>query len=92
MFWRLGIVTELFTGQDGMTRAAVIKTVNCDKISYLRRSIKHLILIELNAEIEETQEDDESTTTEPQTEQDSRGERLQRRAVAIRGELRRKHS
>ena len=35
VFWRLRIVTELLTGQDGLTRAAVVKTVNCDKISYL---------------------------------------------------------
>jgi len=44
-FWELGIVTELLTGRDGLTRAAIVKTVNCDKTSYLCRSIKHLIPI-----------------------------------------------
>ena len=83
VFWRLGIVTELLTGQDGLIRAAVVKTVNCDKISYLQRSITHLIPIELSVNIEA----DKETTTTPQLDQDTTSTRPQRRVAAIRGEL-----
>jgi len=76
MFWRLGNVTAFLSGKDGVTRTAVIKTVNCDKVSYLRRSIKHLIL---SVKIEETQ-DGESTTTESQSGQDSTCKRLQQQS------------
>jgi len=34
VFWRLGIVTELLIGQDGVTRAIVVKIMNCDNVSY----------------------------------------------------------
>lgn len=53
VFWRLGIVTELFTGSDGITRAAIIKTINSDHTRFLCHSIKHLISIELNVNIKD---------------------------------------
>ena len=48
MFWKLGIVKELITGRDGQTRAALIKVPNYAKL--LRRSITHLIPVELQAD------------------------------------------
>jgi len=51
-FWRLGVVTELITGNDNITRAVIVKTVNSDRT----RSIKHIIPVELNTIIE-TDED-----------------------------------
>ena len=103
-FWKLGIVTELLTGQDGLTRAAIVKTVNCDKTSYLRRSIKHLIPIELSMTTTESNEgtavtlqndqpSEETTRTTPHPADDTtNGERPPRRAAAIRGEQQRRQS
>ena len=51
--WRLGIVTKLLTGSDGIPRAAIVKTVNSEHTRFLHRSTNHLILIELNDKIEE---------------------------------------
>ena len=48
MFWKLGIVKELITGRDGQIRAALIKVPNYTKL--LRRSITHLIPVELQAD------------------------------------------
>ena len=48
LFWRLAIVQELLTGDDGKVRAAVIKvTDDQNKLRLLRRSIQHLIPIEV---------------------------------------------
>ena len=49
VFRRLGIVTELLTGKDGLTRAAIVKTVNSERTQLLRRSVKHLIPVELKS-------------------------------------------
>lgn len=46
--WRLGIIKELIVGQDGQTQAALIKVTNHTKL--LRRSITHLIPVELQPE------------------------------------------
>ena len=51
MFWKLGIVKELITGRDGhigQIRAALIKVPDYAKL--LRRSITHLIPVELQAD------------------------------------------
>ena len=48
VFWRLGIVTKLLTGSDGITRTAIVKTINSEHTRFLRHSIKHLIPIELS--------------------------------------------
>ena len=51
LFWRLGIVKELLTGIDGNVRAAIVTTTDSgDKRKQLRRSIQHLIPIEVKAE------------------------------------------
>lgn len=84
LFWRLAIVKELLTGVDGKVRAAVVKTTDpSNKSKSLRRSIQHLIPIEVKAkeELEELpQKKDHSVTT---------GNR-QRRNAAIPGELQRR--
>jgi len=50
MWWKLAIIEEVMEGRDGQIRAAVVKTVNCDgKPSRIRRSIKHLIPIEVQS-------------------------------------------
>ena len=46
-------MTELFTGSDGITRAAIVKTVNSEHTRFHCRNIKHLILIELSVKNEE---------------------------------------
>ena len=38
-------MTELFTGSDGITRAAIVKTVNSEHTRFHCRNIKHLILM-----------------------------------------------
>ena len=45
-FWKLGVVTELLPGRDGNVRAAVVR-ISGDRKSLLRRSINHLIPIEV---------------------------------------------
>lgn len=49
LFWKLAIVTDLITGADNQSRAAVVKVSDPQgKVSLLRRSIKHLYPIEVN--------------------------------------------
>ena len=48
MFWKLAVVTELITGTDNKVRAAVIKVG--DSPRPLKRSITHLIPLELNCQ------------------------------------------
>ena len=62
VFWRLGIATELLTGKDGLTRAAIVKTVNSERTQLLRRSVKHLIPVELKSS--EASEEGSGTPTE----------------------------
>ena len=62
-FWRLGIVTELLTGMANVTRSTIVKTVNSERTQFLRRSIKHLVPVELKTNIEPS-EDSSATTTE----------------------------
>ena len=47
-FWKLAFVQQLLEGNDGAVRAAIIRVVDPEgKSSLLRRSIKHLIPIEV---------------------------------------------
>jgi len=46
-FWRLGIVTELITGNDNITRAVIVKIVNSDRTQFLRQSIKYIIPVDI---------------------------------------------
>ncbi|XP_065902557.1 uncharacterized protein [Dysidea avara] len=88
--WRLGIVTELLTGVDDTTRAAIVKTVNSDRTQFLRRSIKHLIPVELNTNLDAVNDSSVSTTDEEQHGSTSSSTQSRRRAAAIRGEKQRR--
>ncbi len=50
-FWKLAKVEELLPGEDGVVRAAVIKTCsdNTNRSQLLRRSVKHLIPLEVRS-------------------------------------------
>jgi hypothetical protein len=50
-FWKLAKVEELLPGEDGVVRAAVIKTCsdNTNRSQLLRRSVKHLIPLEIRS-------------------------------------------
>jgi len=96
MFWRLGIVTELLTGSDGITRAAIVKTVNSDRTKFFHRSIMHLIPIELSINIEESNSHNKSDNVDPLN-ADKRSHStdqvtIRRRAAAILGENRRRQN
>ena len=92
VFWRLGIVTKLLTGSDGITRAAIVKTVNSDHTRLLRRSIKHLIPIELSVNIQDvnSEEDSHELVPVPVSNQGSSCDptTTNRRAAAVMGERR----
>ena len=50
MYWKLAVVEELISGRDGQIRAAIIRIINCDsKTAKIRRSVKHLIPIEVQS-------------------------------------------
>ena len=92
LFWNLAIVQELLTGEDGGVRATVIKTTNDKKKSRsLRKSIQHLIPIEVRRCEEvvnppnETSSDEASLSTDEVTSTI----RLPRQAATI-GELKRR--
>ena len=44
--WKLAKVIETLEGRDGLIRAARVQLFSNDKMSYLRRPIQHLILLE----------------------------------------------
>ena len=96
VLWRLGIVTELLTGSDGITRAAIVKTVNSERTRFLRRSIKHLIPIELSINIVEVNSGEHSQETVPSETNNqsssSNSVTTNRRAAAVMGERRRRHN
>ena len=52
-FWKLAKVEELLPGEDGVVRAAVIKTCsdNANRVQLLRRSVKHLIPLEVRSSL-----------------------------------------
>ena len=59
-FWRLGRIEQLIAGGDGMNSAAMIKVNNEDgKSGMLRRSIEHLVPLEVNANISEIKPDED---------------------------------
>ena len=50
-FWKIGIIQELITGQDGYTRAAVVKVPSGGRTpKLLRRTLQHLVPIEVKVE------------------------------------------
>ena len=87
-------MTELLTGKDGITRAAIVKTANSDRPKFFRHSIKHLIPIELNINIEEFNSHNVIDNTDP-VEADERSHSTdqvttRRRAAAILREIQRR--
>ena len=92
VFWRLGIATKLLTGSDGITRAAILKTVNSEHTRFLHHSIKHVILIELSVNIEEMNSGEHSQETVPLETNDQGSSSISvitnRRAAAVMGESR----
>ena len=50
---KLAKVEELLPGEDGVVRAAVIKTCsdNANRVQLLRRSVKHLIPLEVRSSL-----------------------------------------
>ena len=89
LFWKLGVVKDLITGDDQQARAAVVKVSDPKgHTSLLRRSVQHLYPIEVRDEdIEDVPSTEEESVTVSQVDPSSRP----RREAARRGEeLRRK--
>ena len=89
LFWKLGVVKDLITGDDQQARAAVVKVSDPKgHTSLLRRSVRHLYPIEVRDEdIEDVPSTEEELVTVSQVDPSSRP----RREAARRGEeLRRK--
>ena len=80
LLWKLGIVKELLTGINGNVRAAVVMTTDSsNKSKQLRRSIQHLIPIEVRAE--------ESNDSHQEMNIPVATETRQQRTAAVTGEL-----
>ena len=76
-FWQLGKIVELLPGSDGIVRAARVKLGNSDgKSTELRRSIEHLIPLEVRQESEEEQGERQLELQENATEEETFDEQL----------------
>ena len=66
-FWKLAKVEQLLHGEDNLVRAAVVKVLRgkSDKAQLLRRSISHLIPIEVKQPLSEVKNKSEATISEP---------------------------
>ena len=57
--WALGKITSLIIGQDGVARGAELITVNSSgKVISIKRPLKKLYLLEVQAEEEDTHKDE----------------------------------
>ena len=85
VLWKLAIVKELLPGSDNRIRAAVVQVAGSKTL--LKRSIKHLIAIEVKLNVDALTETDGPIQFEelPNAETDVIGRPRQR--VAINGEL-----
>ena len=96
VFWRLGIVTKLLTGGDGITRAAIVQTVNYEHTRFLRCIVKHLILVELSVNTEEVNSGEYSQEIVPLETNgqgySSNSVMTNRRAVVVMGERQQRHN
>ncbi len=80
--WKLAIVTELLVGSDGQVRAAVVRVADTGNL--LKRSVKHLIPIEVKANVDPLPQPEGSVRSKQGTVTvDSRP----RRKAAIDGEI-----
>ena len=90
IFWKLAKVEQLLPGDDGVTRAAEVRVLRGDSnhSQLLRRSIQHLIPIEVRHDGESDNERSNADIDEP-NEQVLRPTERPRRNAAIVGQLRR---
>ena len=88
-FWRLAKIEELLRGEDGVVRTAVIKTCsdNTNHSQLLRRSVKHLIPLEVKSSASVVDESDPAQNS-PKEIQDLPQQGRTRRDAAIAGQLR----
>ena len=87
-FWRLGKIEELISDDDGMVRAAKVRVSNENgKSDMLRRSIQHLVLLEVSQDsnVDEIKRNQTEKLTVVEDSKENRGR--PRRAVAIANEL-----
>ena len=88
-FWKLAKVEELMPGEDGVVRAAVIKTCsdNANRFQLLRRSVKYLIPLEVRSSLPLVDESNPTLKTKENVEILPRPAQT-RRDAAIAGQLR----
>jgi hypothetical protein len=88
-FWKLARVEELLRGADNQVRAAIVRVLEgkSDRTRLLRRSVNHLIPIEVKQEPEDTEK--EKAVEQVEEEQTVESEARPRRNAAVIGELRR---
>ena len=87
-FWRLGKIDELISGDDGMVRAAKVRVSNENgKSDVLRRSIQHLVPLEVSQDsnVDEIKRNQTDKSTVVEDSKENRGR--PRRAAAIANEL-----
>ena len=66
MFWKLAKVEELLPGSDGIVRSTIVKVAEADKNPRLmRRSVKHLFPIKVNANLDEDEANRQATSNTP---------------------------
>ena len=89
VFWKLAKVEQLLRGEDGIPRAAVVRVLreNANHSQLLRRSIQHLIPIEVRHECES--DDTKNSEQESVNAQILRPTERPQRNAAITGQLRR---
>ena len=77
LFWKLGVVKDLITGDDQQVRAAVVKVSDPKgRTSLLRRSVRHLYPIEVRDEdIEDSPAIEEESVTVSQVDSNRRPHR-----------------
>ena len=86
-FWKIGIIQELITGQDGYTRAAVVKVPSGGRNpKLLRRTLQHLVPIEVKVE-HQTNDNLRQHHEEPERDIVVSTRERHRRDAAIIGEL-----
>lgn len=92
-FWKLAKIEQLLQGDDGVVRAVIVKVLGGkgnDKVQLLRRSIEHLIPVEVKSST--TEINDAPTSSKPEDAVPSTAELSTgrpRRNAAVVGELRR---
>ena len=93
--WRMGVVCELIKGADKKTRGAVVRTVDKERVSFLRRPLQRLFPLEVQDELVKSSEsctDKPTSTVKEGIQAPPREMSLRpRRQAAQAGEERRRH-